>query len=166
MSINLIERDNDKSPTNIEISTENATEEELVKVTTTWGNIFVRAELANDGDFSETERTRREELTEKHRIKRAVKHAATKETDKPKTRESDKEKANTYRRAIPRKTRQEVLSRDNHMCRTCGERKNLQLHHIKHRAAGGRDTADNLLTLCKGCHAEKHKGEPVYNLMR
>lgn len=61
--------------------------------------------------------------------------------------------------------REKALNRDNYRCTVCGETEFLEVHHIIHRANGGTDDLDNLITLCRKCHAEKHKGEPIYNLM-
>ena len=72
-------------------------------------------------------------------------------------------------RAIPDAVRCEVLERDNFQCVECGwnytkgnpadPRRNLELHHIKHHAKGGENTAANLITLCNVCHDQKHKNE-------
>ena len=35
----------------------------------------------------------------------------------------------------------------------------LEVHHIIARAAGGADTADNAMLVCRPCHVEIHKGE-------
>ena len=64
-----------------------------------------------------------------------------------------------------RSVREAVLERDNHTCQKCGQHDDLHVHHIKHRADGGSNEADNLVTLCDRCHAEEHKGEPIYKLM-
>ena len=69
-------------------------------------------------------------------------------------------------RAISDTVRCEVLERDKFQCVECGwnyakinpadPRHNLELHHIKHHAQGGANTADNLVTLCNVCHDNKH----------
>jgi hypothetical protein len=46
----------------------------------------------------------------------------------------------------------EVLRRDGWRCQSCGARTNLQVHHIQKRSQGGRDTNENLITLCAKCH--------------
>ena len=54
-----------------------------------------------------------------------------------------------------------VLSRDNHICQCChGKLKDniLQVHHIESRKTGG-NAPNNLITLCKTCHAKYHSGE-------
>ena len=57
--------------------------------------------------------------------------------------------------------REYVLSRDNHTCQCCkGKSKDsvLQVHHIESRKTGG-DAPNNLITLCKTCHENYHKGK-------
>lgn len=54
-----------------------------------------------------------------------------------------------------------VLSRDNHVCQCCkGKSKDsvLQVHHTESRKTGG-DAPNNLVTLCKTCHENYHKGK-------
>ena len=56
--------------------------------------------------------------------------------------------------------REYVLARDNHKCQHCkGKSKDpiLNVHHIESRKTGG-DSPSNLITLCKTCHKEFHKG--------
>src|SRR3954453_7540056 len=55
--------------------------------------------------------------------------------------------------------RRVVLERDGYRCRDCEEpsaRRELDVHHLIRRADGGRDEASNCITLCDGCHAERH----------
>jgi len=80
-------------------------------------------------------------------------------TDKPKKKK--KRKSNK----TPPETRLAVLERDNHTCTVCGSKEYLYVHHIEHKKHGGTHDMNNLTTLCEECHAEQHKGEPVYNLM-
>lgn len=57
--------------------------------------------------------------------------------------------------------REYVLSRDNHTCQCChGKLKDniLQVHHIESRKTGG-NAPNNLITLCKTCHAKYHSGK-------
>lgn len=57
-------------------------------------------------------------------------------------------------------TREYVLFRDNYKCRCCkGKSKDkiLQTHHIQSRKTGG-NAPNNLITLCKTCHENYHKG--------
>ena len=61
--------------------------------------------------------------------------------------------------AIPPKTRREVLSRDRHCCRRpgCHTTRFLEVHHKVPRAQGGTNSAENLITLCSGCHQLVHE---------
>lgn len=53
--------------------------------------------------------------------------------------------------------RRTVLARDGSRCVECGAATgDLHLHHLVPRAFGGTDAADNLVTLCAGCHAARH----------
>lgn len=42
-------------------------------------------------------------------------------------------------------------------CVACGDRGNLNRHHLLPRSLGGPDTDDNLITLCGACHAKAHQ---------
>jgi 5-methylcytosine-specific restriction endonuclease McrA len=57
--------------------------------------------------------------------------------------------------------REYVLFRDNHTCQCCkGKSKDkiLNTHHIESRKTGG-NAPNNLITLCKTCHGNYHKGK-------
>jgi hypothetical protein len=56
--------------------------------------------------------------------------------------------------------KKEILQRDNYACRHCGATSNLHIHHIKLRSEGGTNDPNNLITLCRKCHAEQHSGKP------
>jgi hypothetical protein len=60
-----------------------------------------------------------------------------------------------------------VLARDKHTCQKC-HKKNVKLnaHHIIHRADGGTDRPDNLITLCEDCHRKYHAGEIKLNIRK
>jgi len=60
---------------------------------------------------------------------------------------------------IPPATRRLVLARDRHTCRTpgCGHTRFLEVHHLKPRAQGGNNHAENLVTLCSTCHRLWHE---------
>jgi len=50
--------------------------------------------------------------------------------------------------------------RDGYTCKHCGKRGvRLEAHHIVFRSHGGKDTLDNLLTLCGQCHHHLHQGK-------
>lgn len=69
-------------------------------------------------------------------------------------------------REIPDEVKMQVWIRDKKKCVKCGSRKHLHLHHIIHYSKGGRHVAENLTTLCVSCHAEVHRGERGYGLLR
>ncbi len=55
-----------------------------------------------------------------------------------------------------------VRERDNCTCQYCHGRskdRRLEVHHLIHRADGGSDRPDNLITLCKTCHDKYHAGK-------
>jgi 5-methylcytosine-specific restriction endonuclease McrA len=54
------------------------------------------------------------------------------------------------------RVRKEVLARDGYACRACGSQEQVDVHHKKLRSAGGGDTSDNLLALCRVDHALIH----------
>lgn len=69
-------------------------------------------------------------------------------------------------RRIPDPVRVSVLARDNYRCQQCGwhhdlwnrsDARHLELHHRQHHARGGRNTSENLVTLCNICHDEIHR---------
>lgn len=57
--------------------------------------------------------------------------------------------------------RKKVFERDKYKCQKCGGDGQgiLHIHHIHKRSEGGKDTEDNLITLCPPCHAraEPHR---------
>ena len=61
--------------------------------------------------------------------------------------------------AISRRTRRQVLARDHHRCRRpgCTSTLFLEVHHVIPRARGGGNGAENLVTLCAGCHQLLHE---------
>lgn len=57
---------------------------------------------------------------------------------------------------LPREIRYGVFERDNWHCVLCGERfaeSLLHVHHVKYRSRGGGHELENLVTLCRYCHA-------------
>jgi 5-methylcytosine-specific restriction endonuclease McrA len=50
--------------------------------------------------------------------------------------------------------RREVRRRDGNRCRVCGATEKLSVHHIVKARNGGRDTLDNLVTLCARHHRQ------------
>ncbi len=55
-----------------------------------------------------------------------------------------------------RELHRQVLERDAWRCQICGGMQNLQVHHLKFRSQSGTDEAQNLITLCAGCHEGMH----------
>lgn len=69
-------------------------------------------------------------------------------------------------RKIPDSVRQEVLRRDDYTCFKCkwnhklwnpSDPRHLELHHREHHARGGKNTPENLVTLCTVCHDDMHR---------
>lgn len=66
--------------------------------------------------------------------------------------------------AVTKRTRYEVLKRDNHTCRYCGAAApdaKLHVDHVTPVALGGTDTPDNLVAACKDCNAGKGSTSPT-----
>lgn len=70
-------------------------------------------------------------------------------------------------RHIPIEVQREVYERDDNKCRNCGwsidlntrrDSRILELHHLKHHAHGGVNTAINIIVLCSVCHDQVHAG--------
>lgn len=57
-------------------------------------------------------------------------------------------------------TRRLVWRRDHGRCRVegCRSARNLDVHHVVHRADGGGHDVSNLALICAGCHAALHRG--------
>jgi 5-methylcytosine-specific restriction endonuclease McrA len=51
-----------------------------------------------------------------------------------------------------------ALQRDGAKCRLCGFDVVMHVHHIIHKARGGNNDLDNLITLCPNHHAMVHRG--------
>ena len=65
--------------------------------------------------------------------------------------------------AVTKRTRYEVLKRDNHTCRYCGATApDVKLHvdHVIPVALGGTDKPDNLVAACKDCNSGKTSTTP------
>ena len=96
--------------------------------------------------------------------KRPVIIQATPEEPEPQIKKRRRKKKTQFAKEFD-EIRPSILERDGYKCTECGGNKNLHVHHIVHKSKGGTNNPDNLITLCKWCHAERHKDEPVYNLM-
>ena len=57
-----------------------------------------------------------------------------------------------------------TLMRDGYQCTQCNKKGNLDAHHIIWKEHGGKDTIENLITLCKQCHKKVHKGKLKLNV--
>lgn len=63
--------------------------------------------------------------------------------------------------AVSKRTRFEVLRRDNHTCRYCRSADNpLTIDHVTPVALGGSDAPDNLVACCKDCNNGKASSSP------
>jgi len=69
------------------------------------------------------------------------------------------EQGKPNRATIKPSVRAAVLARDRHRCATPGCRSAhfLEVHHVKPRAQGGSNRAENLVTLCSRCHGFVHE---------
>ena len=70
--------------------------------------------------------------------------------------------------AVTKRTRYEVLRRDNHTCRYCGGTAPnvvLTIDHVTPSALGGSDKPDNLVAACKDCNAGKTSVQPGSDLV-
>ncbi len=61
--------------------------------------------------------------------------------------------------AIKKPVKKEVLKRDNHCCRKCGDKENLTLHHTVPQRINGPDDKSFLVSLCRKCHSDWHELE-------
>ncbi|MDO8650228.1 MAG: HNH endonuclease [Candidatus Berkelbacteria bacterium] len=52
--------------------------------------------------------------------------------------------------------RAKVIQRDGGKCTNCGTQLSLQAHHIIPLSLGGKNVMENLTTLCKDCHQNRH----------
>lgn len=80
--------------------------------------------------------------------------------------ESESKKRVITRRNIPTEVKHIVFKRDNGKCTKCYSKEGLHYHHIKRYADGGEDIVENLILLCVNCHAEEHKGEHSYYMLK
>ena len=65
--------------------------------------------------------------------------------------------------AVTKRTRYEVLRRDNHTCRYCGATApdaTLTVDHVVPVSLGGTDKPDNLVAACRDCNAGKAASNP------
>lgn len=55
----------------------------------------------------------------------------------------------------PLKSKNNIAAIKRQCCKVCGKR-NVDVHHIKSRGAGGGDELSNLMALCREHHTEIH----------
>lgn len=68
--------------------------------------------------------------------------------------------------AITKRTRFEVLRRDNHTCRYCrATDAPLTIDHVTPKALGGTDDPSNLVAACRDCNAGKSSSAPDATLV-
>jgi HNH endonuclease len=67
------------------------------------------------------------------------------------------------RQAVPPALRRTVLDRDCHRCRVpgCKNTHFVDVHHLQPRSEGGKNTLENLITLCAAHHRATHRGELI-----
>lgn len=75
---------------------------------------------------------------------------------KPKPKLLEKRAAKQDEGKAWRKARITVLDRDKHVCRACGSKHGLDVHHVIMRSLGGSDDVANLIALCRDCHSSVH----------
>ena len=49
--------------------------------------------------------------------------------------------------------------RDNYTCQICGAKKSIEGHHIIDFQFSGAPEIDNIISLCKKCHKNVHRGK-------
>lgn len=70
--------------------------------------------------------------------------------------------------AVSKRTRYEVLKRDNHACRYCGAvapEVKLTVDHVLPTSLGGSDDPSNLVAACRDCNAGKASTSPTDSLV-
>jgi len=72
----------------------------------------------------------------------------------------------TEDRTIPTYIKEQVRKKYNNKCADCKSKHKLYFHHDEHFAKGGQNTVENLVVLCADCHAERHKGETPYGMLK
>jgi hypothetical protein len=75
---------------------------------------------------------------------------------KPQSRAAEKKKADREADTHWQKVRKQVLIRDHYRCRACGSQDHVDVHHLRFRSAGGSDSVNNCVALCRIDHAELH----------
>lgn len=69
-------------------------------------------------------------------------------------------------REIPIFVKVQVWDRDKGKCTSCGRNKHLHYHHIKHFSKGGMHREYNIKLLCVACHAEAHRNDKSFHMLK
>lgn len=69
-------------------------------------------------------------------------------------------------RYLSTEVKRKVSKRDKGQCVVCGTKEKLHYHHINHFSKGGTNSVENIVLLCASCHAEEHKDEASYYLLK
>lgn len=69
-------------------------------------------------------------------------------------------------RSIPPVIRDEVYKKYESKCGDCNSTDNLHIHHKLKYSDGGKHELNNLELLCSECHAERHKNDREYRLLK
>lgn len=109
---------------------------------------FEKLELAKEK--KRLKKLRHDTLTAQQQMARQEKIAKRKSKNRP----QKKDAIEFYNTTEWKQTRKRILLRDNYKCQECGKETYLHIHHIKYRFASNLD--QDLITLCKFCHAKKH----------
>lgn len=77
-------------------------------------------------------------------------------------------KSNTFNdsRSIGSRLKKQVYEKCKSKCVKCGSVENLHIHHIVEFSKGGRTELENLELLCASCHAEEHKDNQAYHMLK
>ncbi len=62
------------------------------------------------------------------------------------------------RSASHQKAQREGRIRDRGMCQICGSRSHTEGHHVLDHQFKGPASTDNIVTLCRDCHKNVHRG--------
>lgn len=65
---------------------------------------------------------------------------------------------------LTKSERKEILDRDDNKCRICGNKDNLEVHHVIPVANGGGKYSKNLCTLCSSCHFNIAHNKDTYTI--
>ncbi|SDI18750.1 HNH endonuclease [Alteribacillus persepolensis] len=69
-------------------------------------------------------------------------------------------------RTIGSKLKKDVYKKCKNRCVVCRAEDNLHIHHVKKYSEGGLNELDNLVLLCPSCHADTHKNDVSYHMLK